>query len=152
MENKMQGKAGLCTPRRGPSGAEGWSAACYSTSAAATPCKFTQCFPFPLALRSLSPSFVRNSEARHAGKKVSPVHSLSVATLQIKVIIMNVRTLKEILVPFPLLHLPKQSTNPAALQPYLDAETVWDRDRRVPRRHSLLKASFLSRFSSKTPH
>lgn len=150
MENKMQGKAGLCTPRRGPSGAQGWSAAYYSTSAA--PCKFTQCFPFPLALRAVSPSFVHNSKARHAGKKVSPVHSLSVATLQIQVIKMNVRTLKEILVPFPLLHLPKQSTNPAALQPYLHAETVWDRDRRVPRRHSLLKASFLSQFSSQTPH
>lgn len=101
MENKMQGKAGLCTPRRGPSGAEGCSATCYSTSATAAPCKFTQCFPFPLAMRSLSPSLVRNSEARHTGKKVSPVHSLSVVTLQIKVIIMNVRTLKEILVPSP---------------------------------------------------
>lgn len=124
MESKMldvQGKAGLCTPSRGPSQAEGWSASFYSTSAATTPCKFTQCFPFPLALRSLSPSFVCNIEARHA-EKVSPVHSLSAATLQIKVIKMNVHTLEEILAPFPLLHVPKQSTNPAALQPYLDAE------------------------------
>lgn len=75
------------------------------------------------------------------------MYCLSVVTLEIKVIITNVCTLTQIPVPFPHLHLPKQSTNPAALQSYLDAETVWDRDIRVPRRHGFLKVSLFNRFS-----
>lgn len=139
MESKilcMEGKAGLCTPRRGPRGQKGGLLHIIAHLQELHPASV---FLPPLSLRSLSPSFVHNSEARHPEKKVSPVHGLSAATLQIKVIIMNVCTLEKAPAPFPFLHLAKQSTDPAALQPHLDAESVWDRDRRVSPKAQLIK-------------
>lgn len=114
--------------------------------------QFTWCFLSLLPLRSLSPPFGHSREARHTGKKMLGCALLVCSYFTNKGGRNECLHPKEIPVPFPHLHHPKQSTKPAALQSYLDAETVWDRDRGVPRRHGLLKASLFSQFSLKTPH